>query len=324
MTMPGPDPTVRVVALVTVYNEADIIGQVLEHLHEHEISFVVLDDGSQDGSIEIARGFIGRGLLEHKVVRRSVYSLRESLDCLIEMAARYSPDWILINDADEFLEPRESGATLRESIAVEDGRGFNVIQFDDFDFFLTERDRDCRERDVRKKLRFYSWVGDYHYKAWKYHPGARCGESGGHYPIFPSGTKAKVSPRKLVMRHYPFRSPQQAMRKVFKERLSRYAQEELAKGWHVQYRHFKDDPGFFVVDSGLLSEYDETGNWDMAQRFRLGPSWKSPSREELFSECVLLRLLLRYLRLLRNGYTLYFSTRTAGKFRKSMRNRPRL
>jgi hypothetical protein len=51
----------HVVATVLVYNEADIVGQVLDHLREHGISFVVLDGGSQDGSIEIAQGFKGGG-----------------------------------------------------------------------------------------------------------------------------------------------------------------------------------------------------------------------------------------------------------------------
>ncbi len=290
----------RVVAIVAVYNEADILGQVLEHLHEHGISFVILDDGSQDGSIEIIQNFEGKGLLDHEIVRHSVFRRQEGLDSLVEMAARHSPDWILANDADEFLEPREPGQTLYDAIAREDQLGYNVIQFDNFEFHLTERD--CgTELDIRKKLQFYTWVDDYHYKAWKYYPGARCG-GGGHYPVFPSGVRAKVSPRKLVLRHYPFRSPQQAMRKVFKERLPRYASEARARGWHLHYDHFKEDPRFFVLDSKLLSEYGATGGWELTKRFDWGSDWKSPTQEELFSQSLLLRMWRRYLRLLHNAF----------------------
>jgi hypothetical protein len=65
-----------------------------------------------DGSVEIAQSFRDKGLLKHRIVRRDSCTLREDLDCLIEIAGHYSPDWILKNDADEFLESREQGRTL--------------------------------------------------------------------------------------------------------------------------------------------------------------------------------------------------------------------
>jgi glycosyltransferase involved in cell wall biosynthesis len=314
----------RVVAAVPVYNEVDVIGQVLEHLHEHGILFVVLDGGSEDGSVEIARGFSGIGLLEHRVVKRDVFKLSEDLDCLVQMAAMHSPDWILLNDADEFLEPREPGQTLYDAIAMEDRLGFNILQFDNFKFCLTERDYESKEPDIRKRLRFYTWSDDYRYKAWKYCPGATCRDSGGHYPVLPRGIKPMVSPRKLVLRHYPLRSPQQAMRKIFKERLPRFAPEERAKGWHLRFDHLKEDPKLFVYDSTLLSEYDGTGKWDMTKRHLSGPNWKSPTREELFGESRLLRASLRCRRLLRNACTtpfvLYLLAGKANNLRKRMKS----
>lgn len=284
----------HVVATVPVYNEADMLDQVLDHLHEQGISFVVLDGGSQDGSIDIAQRFKGKGLLEHRILRRDVCKLREDLDCLIEMAARYSPDWILKNDADEFLEAREAGHMLLEAITTEDGHGFNIIQFDNFDFCLTKKDYQSREPDIRKRLRFYEWTDDYRYKAWRFYQGATYRDSGGHYPVFPGWVKPKVSPRKLVVRHYPFRSPEQAMRKVFKERLPRYAQEERAIGWHLHYDGFKEDPGFFIRDSRLLSEYKEDCEWDTTKRVDGGPIRKKPpSREYLFGRWSRQRIWLR-------------------------------
>ena len=148
----------RVVATVLVYNEADIVGQVLDHLHEHGVSFVVLDGGSEDGSIEIAQAFTGKGLLEHKVVRRSVWKYREDLDCLIQMAARHSPDWVVYNDADEFLEPREPGRTLYEAIARENQLGFNIIQFDQFRF-LSNRKRLPEQQNLTSEKDSVSTLG---------------------------------------------------------------------------------------------------------------------------------------------------------------------
>ena len=278
----------HIVAIVPVYNEADIVGQVLNHLHQHGISFVVLDGGSEDGSIEIAQAFKGKGLLEHKVMRRGVWKYRDDLDCLIQMATRHSADWIVYTDADEFLEPRQPGQTLHDAIAIEDRLGFNIIRFDHFLFYLTERDCESTEPDIRKKLRFYAWHDDYRYKAWKYYPGATLRDGGGHYPVFPRKIKPNVSPRKLVMRHYPFRSTQQAVRKVFIERLPRYAPEERAIRWHSQYDRLEQNAESFVYDSRLLSIYNGTGRWDMTKR--VGPSWqKSPSQESLFGRWSYLR-----------------------------------
>ena len=47
------DCVMRIIATVPVYNEVDIIGQVLEHLSTQGVDFVVLDGGSHDGSAEI-------------------------------------------------------------------------------------------------------------------------------------------------------------------------------------------------------------------------------------------------------------------------------
>jgi hypothetical protein len=278
----------RIIATILVYNEADIIGQVLEHLHEHGIDFVVLDNGSTDGSIEIVRASYGRGLLEHRVVKRAFWRLDLDLDYLIEMARRYSPCWILHNDADEFLEPPDAEETLYEGICREDRCGFNVVQFDRFEFCLTEKDHNGSEVDIRKKLRYYYWRSDFVYRAWRYYPGTTHRDTAGHYPIFPTGVKARVSPRKFVMRHYPFRSPEQAIRKVFKERLPRCAPEDRALGrrQYDQYSQFKNDPRFFICNSSTLARHDEDGTWDLARRHAPLSGARSPfdipTREELF------------------------------------------
>ena len=273
----------RVIATVMVYNEADVIGQLLKHLDRQGIYFVVLDGGSEDGSIEIVQQYRGLRLLEHRIVRRDSFSLKKDLECSLEMARKYHPDWILRNDADEFLESA-AGGTLAQEIANEDHRGYNLIQFNNFEFCLTERELNNRENNVRKKLRFYTYSDDFRYRAWKCNPAVSDHNSGGHYPSYPAGIKVKVSPRKFVMRHYRFRSVQGAMDKVFKNRLPRFAPEERARGWHVHYDHFKKDPRFLILDSGKLSRYDEDGRWDLTKRHEWYPNLAFARREELFPE----------------------------------------
>jgi hypothetical protein len=135
---------------------------------------------------------------------------------------------------------------------------------------------------VRKKLRFYTYSDDFRYKAWKHHPKATDRETGGHYPIFPPGMRLNLSQRKFIMRHYRFRSPQQAMRRIFKDRLPRYSAEERAsKLWHVQYDGFKADPQSFVMNSKQFSYKNDENKWDFTLRHNWYPGDHFHTREEI-------------------------------------------
>jgi glycosyltransferase involved in cell wall biosynthesis len=273
-----------IVSAVNVYNEADILDQLLTHLHDNGISFVVLDGGSRDGSIDIAREYYTKGLLAHEVVKRDFKRWDLDLEYSLQMAIACSPEWILRNDADEFFESAVLGERLCDAISKEDKAGFNIIQFDNFEFCLTEKDFNSDEPDIRKKLKYYTWSDDYRFKAWKYYQGATDKPSGGHYPSYPPDVKPKVSPRKFVMRHYRFTSPEVAIRKVFEEKLPRYPPENRARGWHWHYDHFKRDPTFFILDSSKLSKYEENGRWDLTKKHDWYPNWSYPRREQLFPD----------------------------------------
>ena len=112
------------------------------------------------------------------------------------MALEYSPDWVVKNDSDEFLESGISNMTLRDAIKQVDQEGYNLIQFDRFDFFMTDDDNESAN-SIKEKFRYYSYQGDFTYRAWKYFPGIRNEDVAGHYPIFPDGHKYKIWPKKL-------------------------------------------------------------------------------------------------------------------------------
>jgi len=54
---------VRVVALITSYNERRFIGPCLEHLYEQGVESYLIDNGSTDETVEIAEQFLDRGLI---------------------------------------------------------------------------------------------------------------------------------------------------------------------------------------------------------------------------------------------------------------------
>ena len=271
----------RILGLMTVYNESDIVGQVVAHLVSQGIELVIIDNGSTDGSYEICSEFLGKGVLAIEVFPTERFELQVILQRLHQMALAYQPDWGLLSGADEFLESPYRGLTLREAIQVEAEKGYNIIQFNNFEFYPTEKDEHSSEKDVRKRLRHYTWHDDYQYRCWKVYPGMTIHEAAGDIPKFPAGTENRVSPNKFVMRHYKIRSYEHGLRKVFAERLQRYSPELLKKGWHVHYRRFRTEREYFVIESSKLTRYDEDGSWNLTRTFDSSfGAWNPPTANE--------------------------------------------
>jgi glycosyltransferase involved in cell wall biosynthesis len=250
---------------MAVYNESDILEQTISYMIQQGISLIIIDGGSTDGSLEIERRFIGKGVLEIHILAHECYKLSAVLREGLGRAAAQSPDWIVHVDADEFLESPMQNLTLAEALEEVDDQGYNLVQFNCFEFLLTEQDN--QSSDVRKRLRFYTWTGDFYFLAWKHYVGIDLTTTGGHKPIFPREIRNRVFPTKFILRHYRFRSSEHGLRKVFKERLPRYAPEEREIGWHIHYDRFKNDQSYFIINSAKLNRYDEDGKWIVKKVF---------------------------------------------------------
>jgi glycosyltransferase involved in cell wall biosynthesis len=251
--------------MIPVYNEADIIRYVIEHLISQGIKLDILDNGSTDGSYEICSQYVGRGVvfLEQLATERWSDLL---IQRLYQTALRQNADWTLLSAADEFLESPYPRLTLSEAIISDDRKGFNLIQFNDFEFWPTEKDYQSLEPDVRKRMKYYTWGDDVQFRCWKVYPGINVGNAG-HYPEFPRNVKIKIPRKKYVLRHYRIRSYRHGLRKVFSERLPRYDEEEKRKGLHVQYDKFGTDLSYFVINSANLIKYGDDGGWVLKKTF---------------------------------------------------------
>lgn len=248
--------------MMPVFNESDIVGQVIDHAVSQGLDLVIIDNGSTDGSYEICRKYLGHGVLELKRLPTPRFELTSLRNELHGMALKHHADWEVIYDADEFLESPYHELKFREAIQLQEKKGYNLVQFNCFEFWPTEKDV-RGVKDVRERIRYYSWNDDMQFRCWKVMPESPLTEVSPHLPRFKSEGILRVSPNKFVLRHYRFRSYEQGVRKVFRERLPRFSPEERKKGRCHQYDNFERNRRYFVMDSRSLTKCKEDGNWNL-------------------------------------------------------------
>jgi len=278
----------KIVCMLGVLNDEDIIREVIEHLIAQGLQLVILDNGSTDKTLEICKEYLDKGVLTLKQIHTSWYKWDLILRMLYDLTIEQNPEWVIRSDADEFLESGQERVTLKDAITKVDSAGFNLIQFDRFDFFMTDKD-DQSEHSVKKKMPYYSCQGDHLYRAWKYKAGITIGDADGHYPIFPEGEGYKIFPNKFVLRHYTFRSKEQAEKKMaVTSRGIKENKKDKKLNRHVKLVLEQDFTKRF--DHKLLTKYEEDGNWNLEKKICPYAWVNPPKRDDLFTKDGKLRL----------------------------------
>jgi glycosyltransferase involved in cell wall biosynthesis len=237
-----------VLAIMCVYNEADIIEQSVMHLLQQGVAVHVIDNWSTDQTMTIAQ----RLAKEHEYVtheqfpaqkpKKHQYEWTKLLRRVEEVAAKSEADWIIHNDADEFRQSPWPGLTLQQALSYVSLCGYNAVDFTVIDFRPV---RDGYDGSVPPDEFFYDFeftkLKGYfiQVKGWQYKGRVDLGGSGGHVAEFPD---RKTFPLKFVSRHYPLRSKKQAGQKIFKDRV--YVKDERAQGWHIQYDKYSKNDSF--------------------------------------------------------------------------------
>lgn len=255
-----------VLGIMSVYNERDIIEYTILHMRAQQVPLIVIDNGSTDGSYEILEKYLDHGIAELTTMKTEFFEIGLLLRTLYGMATNYNPEWLLVVHADEILESPFRSMTLKQAIQLESSKGHNLIQFDNFEFWPTEMDKDDSEPDPTKRIRYYSWNDDWQFKCFKNYLGTNVDEAGGHLPIFPPNVKVSLAPEKFILRHYAVRSYAQGMRKV-DEMLARYTEHEKRKWGLKKYTKFGREESYFIIDSSRLTRYDEDGFWVVERKF---------------------------------------------------------
>jgi hypothetical protein len=219
-------------ALMAVYNEADILQAMLRHYTQRGMWAYVLDNWSTDGSYEIAEAE------PDVIVQRwpgqpiETFEWGAMLDFFREKLPDIPADWFSLCGADHYLDTFD-GRDFLETVKEIDDQGYNAIAFVHRTFRPPDDTFTVGDPVATFNRDYYDdplWLCD----TWKALDGVKpfLRNMGGHDVIFP---ERRVSPRKLLRRHYPIRSQAHGERKVFAERKARWSPTERAMGWHVQY-----------------------------------------------------------------------------------------
>lgn len=246
-----------VLAIVTTFNEADIVEDLLSRLRDDRLRVHVIDNWSTDETFGIVttRAAQDAGITFERFPADApppYFELEKLLGRVEEVAHRSGADWVVNHDADEVRQSPWAGVSLRRALFCVERFGFNCVDHVVMNF------RPIGERwEGKARLEdafFWFEFGDHHaafrqQKAWKPQPEpVRFASSGGHDAEF---LGKRVFPYRFLLRHYPIRSTAHGRRKVLTERKGRFSPEEREKGWHVHYDHYSETSEFLWKPEAL-------------------------------------------------------------------------
>jgi glycosyltransferase involved in cell wall biosynthesis len=262
----------KTVALMTVRNEIFYLERCLRHLFSQGIEVYLIDNDSTDGSAELAKRFLGRGLLAiERLAYPGYFDLGSALDLSARLAREIEADWFIHHDADEIREAPPGWGTLADGIARADQEGYNALNFDEFVFVPLENDNH-ENSDYVTAMRHYYFFEPAPFRrvnAWK-----KTGQpvdlesSGGHQARFEG---QRIHPQPFVLRHYPALSRGHLVQKYSSRH---YAEKDLARGWFGARRNF--DPGSAEFpDRARLKTVDSRPAWDRSDPWKRHPFFSS-------------------------------------------------
>lgn len=229
---PRPDPgRFRAVALVAGFDSRRTLDACLSNLVAQGLETWFLDNGSTDGSREVAAGYVGRGVLAiEDVPRDGVFDHEALLERKEEVARRIDADWFLHLDTDEILRPPAGFPTVLHALQAADAGGFDAVNYLEFIFPPTAQEPDHDHGRFVETMRWYYLFAPqalHRLSAWKRRTGEiGLARSGGHDVRIP-GTR--VFPGNLILRHYPLLSRAHAAEKYSSRK---HPIVQLSRGWH--------------------------------------------------------------------------------------------
>ena len=233
---------IKALAILAAKNEKRHISFVISSLINEGLDVVLLDDGSTDGTRELAEEFLGKGLLEIRTrPDQGVYDWTSVLKWKKKVGSEFAHKWLVHVDADEWLQHPQEGMTLFDLITEAEAEGANAVDFDEFTF-IPKPELGLGE-NPRSTFRSYYWHrpnGFGYLRAWRKRVGLSNIRSGGHgldAPFLWARGGIKIHSKKGILRHYPILNVEH-LREKYGQRA--FAQKEIDRGWHTDRLKLSD------------------------------------------------------------------------------------
>ena len=252
--------TFSIVALLGIRNEALYLENCLEHLYQQGISTCIIDNNSTDNSLDIAKSFINRGVIQIETLQfDGYYDLFKILKYKEKLASEINANWFIHHDADEIREAPAKLGNLYQAIFAVDKQGYNAINFDEFVFIPTDDNERNEGKDFVKTMKHYYFFEPHplrQIKAWKKTSSPiNLVDSGGHQVAF---ANRKIFPENFILRHYIGLSLSYLNSK-YSTRV--HSEEEVERGWHGWRAKFSEYRLNLPATENLKLHFED-GKWD--------------------------------------------------------------
>ncbi|QSX78920.1 glycosyltransferase family A protein [Agrilutibacter solisilvae] len=217
----APSRLPRIVAVLAARNEERFLKTCLENLFRQGVEVYVCDNGSTDRTVEIAKAYLGAGVIgiEH-IPFDGTYQWERILQRKEALFRELDADWLMHVDADEIHLPPPGHASIAAAIAAADAQGYEAVEFAEFTFLPTREAPDHDHPDFVQQLRTYYPFrprSPHCVRAFRKQPvPMEIAWSGGHHVRFQAPGKPvqpPLFPEQFRMKHYIFLSADHASRK---------------------------------------------------------------------------------------------------------------
>jgi 2-polyprenyl-3-methyl-5-hydroxy-6-metoxy-1,4-benzoquinol methylase len=250
--------SLKILAIIHTYNVEDIISYVIDHLLHNGIHIHIIDNWSEDNTLEIIKKKSINGNLTYEVfpeINYNKYEWEKQLKKTIDICNNSEYDWCIHYDADELIYSPFPELTLAEAISFIDSLGYNCISKNILDFrFLNEQNNNNNTPNDLNYFEYGKRQGhepNNQIKIFKnLSKNISLYESGGHSINFSDCNKI-MYPILFMTKHYQYRNSKQMEKKI--NDIQNRAKDEIAnKGWHTHNLLYKNLIDGFEKDKLIL------------------------------------------------------------------------
>jgi hypothetical protein len=219
-----------ILAIIAMKDERYYINRCIDYLIAQNIKVAVIDNGSTDGSFEIADSYPREKVVHlERYPYPGYYDWEGILRRKEQIRKELEPDWVIHHDCDEIMESSRCWETLSRGIHRVARMGFDAINFDEFVFLPADTENHIG-RNYRKTMnRYYFFEPSPHRLVRAFRNDLRFSnvKSGGHKL---TGSNVKIYGTNFTLRHYICLSLEHARTKYLERKYSDKEVKNLK--WH--------------------------------------------------------------------------------------------